>query len=404
MSNIDFQNGLIVGLTANGVNIPMIVNKINTEAKWLEENPVLLNGEIIAVTFASGTRLKVGDGVKAFSELEYIDANILQAQTEFRSNLQKKADLDDNGIVLTSQLPSYVDDVIDSYITTNATDFSLDWLSDVKGNKITPEKGKIYLIITDGEFHNKQYRWSGTTYSLCNPSDVNSVNGKTGIVELVPSDIGAEPQGAETRAKEYSDSIVGNLSDYWNSGLQVQDVMSAINANANWVNNSFEKVSDRVQNLFDHSTDETKHPSAKATYDLMKFVYDLIMPVKIYDDPTGFEANDKDVGKWQLTGLNLTPYKRVKFYIKAAEDGSTGSPSHIVEIHLDDRAKNSDGHFTGGHTAVFPDATAKFHNVICSVSGDKTAVAFNRANRYSTSTSATSLGGRYCYLIEGYYI
>ena len=113
MSNIDFQNGLIVGLTANGVNIPMIVNKINTEAKWLEENPVLLNGEIIAVTFTSGTRLKVGDGVKTFSELEYLDTNILQAQSELQSDLQKKADLDSNGLVPTSQLPSYVDDVID---------------------------------------------------------------------------------------------------------------------------------------------------------------------------------------------------------------------------------------------------------------------------------------------------
>jgi hypothetical protein len=127
-------------------------------------------------------------------------------------------------------------------------------------------------------------------------------------------------------------------------------------------------------------------------------------PHIIYDDPTGFEANDEDIGHWQLTGLNLTPYKRLKFYIKAAENGSSGSPSHIVELHLDDRAKNAQGHFTGGHTAVFPDATGKFHNVICSVSGDKTALAFNRANRFSASTSATSKGGRYCYLIEGYLV
>ncbi len=127
-------------------------------------------------------------------------------------------------------------------------------------------------------------------------------------------------------------------------------------------------------------------------------------PHIIYDDPTGFEANDEDIGHWQLTGLNLAPYKRLKFYIKASEEGTSGSPSHIVELHLDDRAKNAQGHFTGGHTAVFPDATGKFHNVICSVSGDKTALAFNRANRFSASTSATSKGGRYCYLIEGYLI
>ena len=147
MSNIDFQNGLVVGLTANGVNIPIIVNKINTEAKWLEENPVLLNGEIIAVTFTSGTRLKVGDGMKTFSELEYLDANILQTQANLQSNLQKKADLDDNGIVLTSQLPSYVDDVIEAY--TVGTALSSGWLSVIAGGSaFTPESGKIYIIMT----------------------------------------------------------------------------------------------------------------------------------------------------------------------------------------------------------------------------------------------------------------
>lgn len=200
--------------------------------------------------------------------------------------------------------------------------------------------------------------------------------------------------------KEY----VGDLTNYWQYSESTIDAVRAINQNAEWVLANFEQHANKIQNIFDYSTDETKYPSAKATYDLMKFVYDLVMPVTIYDDPTGFEANDKDVGNWQLTGLDLTPYKRVKFYIKAAESGSTGSPSHIVEIHLDDRAKNAQGHFTGGHTAIFPDADSKFHNVACSVSGDKTSVAFNKCHRYSVSTSATSIGGRYCYLIEGYYI
>lgn len=186
----------------------------------------------------------------------------------------------------------------------------------------------------------------------------------------------------------------------------------------------FEKNSNKTQDIETDKESETAYPSAKAVGDytdkqceavldymqttfaqnIMALVQNTYGPHIIYDDPTGFEANDEDVGKWQLTGLDLTPYKRIKFYIKAAESGSTGSPSHIVEIHLDDRAKNEQGHFTGGHTAVFPDSTGKFHNVVCSVSGDKTALAFNRSNRYSVSTSATSRGGRYCYLIEGYQV
>lgn len=188
---------------------------------------------------------------------------------------------------------------------------------------------------------------------------------------------------------------VGNLKDYWQYGETTTDVIRAINQNAEWALNNFEQHINKTNDILNNKESETFYPSVKA-------VYDLFGPHIIYDDPTGFEANDEDVGHWQLTGLNLTPYKRLKFYIKAAENGSTGSPSHIVEIHLDDRAKNAQGHFTGGHTAIFPDATGKFHNVICSVSGDKTALAFNRANRYSVSTSATSKGGRQCYLIEGY--
>lgn len=102
------------------------------------------------------------------------------------------ATLDANGLVPSSQLPSYVDDVVDAYIV-GATPLAADWLSATDGGEaLTPETGKIYIIVGGGDakYLNQQYRWSGTTYVLCNPSDVNSVNGKTGIVTLTQDDIG----------------------------------------------------------------------------------------------------------------------------------------------------------------------------------------------------------------------
>lgn len=57
------------------------------------------------------------------------------------------AELDANGKVPTSQLPSYVDDVIEANGTTNFPS--------------TGETGKIYVDIST----NKTYRWSGTTYT-----------------------------------------------------------------------------------------------------------------------------------------------------------------------------------------------------------------------------------------------
>lgn len=460
----------------------------------------------------------------ATSALKEAKAYVDESNTQVETKLNKKADLDDNGLVLTSQLPSYVDDVINSYIDTDSTEFSSTWLQNEEGNVIAPETGKIYLIITEGDYQNKQYRWSGSIYALCNPSDVNSVNGKTGIVELTASDVGAEPKGAEARANTYTDEsltpINEALKDTYNKkevNTKVTLFHAALDSNMQYVKDSadftyadvaatenckievtfgnikiilnkevhrniesdpiagryFEfsalmrssgkdfKIflfvydpenlpTDEVsvskleeygnsqycsvglhtiilgeflnKNIAANRSDDTNAPSAKAAGDytdsqcgvvldymqttfatnIMALVADAYGPHIIYDDPTGFEANDKDVGNWQLTGLDLTPYKRVKFYIKAAESGTTGSPSHIVEIHLDDRAKNGQGHFTGGHTAIFPDVDSKFHNVACSVSGDKTSVAFNKCHRYSASTSATSIGGRCCYLIEGY--
>lgn len=95
------------------------------------------------------------------------------------------ASLDAEGKVPSAQLPSYVDDVIESYIVSGSTALSAGWLSATNGGTaLTPEKGKIYLIMTSGSYQNKQYRWGGSTYVLCNPSDVNSVNGMTGVVTL----------------------------------------------------------------------------------------------------------------------------------------------------------------------------------------------------------------------------
>lgn len=66
-----------------------------------------------------------------------------------------------------NQLPSYVDDVVDAYIRTGATALGADWLSKTSGGAaLTPESDKIYVILSEGEYQNKTYRWSGTTYAV----------------------------------------------------------------------------------------------------------------------------------------------------------------------------------------------------------------------------------------------
>lgn len=74
--------------------------------------------------------------------------------------------LDSSGLVSASKLPSYVDDVVETYIV-GSTAFAVDWLSlTVGGSPLTPESGKVYLVITAGNYYHKQYRWTGSVYGL----------------------------------------------------------------------------------------------------------------------------------------------------------------------------------------------------------------------------------------------
>lgn len=67
------------------------------------------------------------------------------------------ATLDGDGKVPSSQLPSYVDDVVEGYL--NAGQF---YVESSHTTPITAESGKIYVDITDAK--NITYRWSGTAY------------------------------------------------------------------------------------------------------------------------------------------------------------------------------------------------------------------------------------------------
>jgi len=82
------------------------------------------------------------------------------------------ATLDSSGQVPSTQLPSYVDDVLE-YVNVAAFP--------------TPgESGKIYVETTG----NTTYRWSGSGYTKITSGEVSSVAGKTGVVTLTKTDVG----------------------------------------------------------------------------------------------------------------------------------------------------------------------------------------------------------------------
>lgn len=84
------------------------------------------------------------------------------------------ASLDGSGKVPSTQLPSYVDDVLE--------------YANLAAFPPTGEAGKIYVAIDT----NICYRWSGSTYVQITSGAVASVNGQTGVVVLDSDDLNHE--------------------------------------------------------------------------------------------------------------------------------------------------------------------------------------------------------------------
>jgi hypothetical protein len=98
MADIDFQNGFINGFVAGSTNIEVdMVNRRDTEANWQSINPIIANGELIIVDTDEGIKIKIGDDVSHFNDLEYVDKPITDV-------LSQKADKSELNSVNAAQL------------------------------------------------------------------------------------------------------------------------------------------------------------------------------------------------------------------------------------------------------------------------------------------------------------
>ena len=103
-----------------------------------------------------------------FTDTVYDDTEVRSLINGKISSTEKGANsgvatLDSSGKVPASQLPSYVDDVINGYYN-NLNDTFYEDISYT--TPITPEEDKIYIDLST----NKEYRWSGAVYVTINPS------------------------------------------------------------------------------------------------------------------------------------------------------------------------------------------------------------------------------------------
>lgn len=84
-------------------------------------------------------------------------ADVGAIATSAKGSANGVASLDANGLILSSQLPSFVDDVLEGYVSSDSATFYKD---SEKSSAYTPETGKIYVDLSN----NKTYRYSGSKY------------------------------------------------------------------------------------------------------------------------------------------------------------------------------------------------------------------------------------------------
>lgn len=110
-----------------------------------------------------------GDGTVVDSDLSDTSTNpvqnkVIYAALEGKLSVAQKgasggvAELDSSGKVPSSQLPSYVDDVIEGYLSSDGKFYK----ESAHSTEITGESGKIYVDLTS----KKTYRWSGSAFSV----------------------------------------------------------------------------------------------------------------------------------------------------------------------------------------------------------------------------------------------
>lgn len=211
------------------------------------------------------------------------------------------ASLDGNGLVPSSQLPSYVDDVIEVYATYDISETGK--LSNIKlysdpdhANPITGESGKIYLNITQDE-PSYQFRWSGTQFVDSNTSSL-----------ILGEVTGTAYDGGKGKyLSNWRKALVDNLGFY-----------SHIKDNGAWTRNANEvRLNFDCSNFNDPvSINSYNEPIPAATKDLAgvqtaadKKLFDSL-PWGIISNVQGFEEDpslkDKNVVKLKLENYNRT--------------------------------------------------------------------------------------------------
>lgn len=185
--------------------------------------------------------------------------------TEDKGSANGVAELDENGIIISSQLPSYVDDVIEGYFYNSKF-----YKESTHTTEITGEAGKIYIDLST----EKTYRWSGSTFVVISETlalgetSSTAYRGDRGKIAYEHSQSAHAPSNAEENQNTFSSVIVGDDVISATSKTAALNLVAGTN-----VTITPDATNDRITISSDHpsiskSTDSTStaSPSAGETF------------------------------------------------------------------------------------------------------------------------------------------
>lgn len=172
---------------------------------------------------------------------------------------------------------------------------------------------------------------------------------------------------------------------------------------------TFEGIHNKTNDIVGNSTSTDKYPTTKAVFD--QFQRKPVVVWEVTDKSQGLKALQTNIDanmNWQLTELDMTPFKRIKVYSCGGQGstnaGTTGAM--VLEICLDSRMAitSKGGHYVGSVLSQKPNDANRYASLTCAVSADKTSFAVLRqTSLYGTAATTNNDIGANVVLIEGYY-
>lgn len=188
-------------------------NKRDTEANWEKKDPLILDGEIIAVTTASGeTRVKIGDGAKNYTQLPFLDEvlkNEINNKAAIDAGVYTAVASSSDGVAYIATVPGIesLSSGASFIMIPDKTSASKEPTIDVNGLGAKKIRRRLSAITTS-----LQSGYSNTWISINKPFQI-VYDGAAWVVEGMPKPVGADVYGAVPQATSTVNGILTNIGN-----------------------------------------------------------------------------------------------------------------------------------------------------------------------------------------------